>query len=191
MRCSVPCGVPDACSALPALRSSRAAQEALFILEEAQPQREPQRWLLLWAGHLNQRSESKGASLPAGPLQKACFTDQQPTAAESLHVHIHGWPQSVGPVEELCVCRQGTKGSYCFAFSNISLGVPGCASLPLLRLSFHLSSSHLRDRGHADNTSVPEEERFHNDTNLPSPFIYQMTVGATGECRTEWSTLSY
>lgn len=53
-------------------------------------------------------------------------------------------------------------------------------------LFFLHSLSPERD-GHRDNNSVPEEQRLHNDTNLPFPFIYQMTARANRQIQAKYA----
>lgn len=51
---------------------------------------------------------------------------------------------------------------------------------------FFCSPSPERD-GHRDNNSAPEEQRLHNDTNLPFPFIYQMTARANRQIQAKYA----
>lgn len=53
-------------------------------------------------------------------------------------------------------------------------------------LFFLHSPSPERD-GHRDNNSAPEEQRLHNDTNLPFPFIYQMTARANRQIQANYA----
>lgn len=53
-------------------------------------------------------------------------------------------------------------------------------------LFFLPSPSPERD-GHRDNNPAPEEQRLHNDTNLPFPFIYQITARANRQIQAKYA----
>lgn len=54
-------------------------------------------------------------------------------------------------------------------------------------LFFFLHSPSPERDGHIDNNSAPEEQRLHNDTNLPFPFIYQMTARANRQIQAKYA----